>query len=152
LLDGLCGHAHRRCRVFAPGTQGHKGHALSLRWQSERSATGEAVAGEPGPADEDAAQLPAALDRAAEQRAKRRVEVEARKALFVHVRLNRVHCRVTYQVGCPFHLTTVVQLISSLETVEVDERKRALIAAGPPGQQCTKWKVSWPVAAHRGTL
>jgi hypothetical protein len=27
-----------------------------------------------------------------------KLEVEVRKILFVHVRLNRVHCRVTYQV------------------------------------------------------
>lgn len=31
-------------------------------------------------------------------RERAKAEVEGRKTLFVHVRLNRVHCRVTYQV------------------------------------------------------
>jgi hypothetical protein len=39
-----------------------------------------------------------------------KLEVEARKILFVHVRLNRVHCRVTYQVRLPHLPCTAVHV------------------------------------------
>ena len=46
--------------------------------------------------------LQAAAEKKAVSREKAKQEVEVRKTLFVHVRLNRVHCRVTYQVpSCP---------------------------------------------------
>ena len=48
--------------------------------------------------DLDEALLQAAAEKKAVTREKSKLEVEARKILFVHVRLNRVHCRVTYQV------------------------------------------------------
>lgn len=70
-------------------------HALNLRRASERAGS-EAEEG-----NEEDAQLAAALEKAANQRAKRKAEFEQRKILFVHVRLNRVHCRVTYQVLQP---------------------------------------------------
>lgn len=67
---------------------------MALRRLSERPGA-EAAAAEEG--DEEAL-LAAAAERKAAAAAKRKDAVEARKALFVHVRLNRVHCRVTYQV------------------------------------------------------
>ena len=42
--------------------------------------------------------LQAAAEKKAVSRERAKAEVEGRKTLFVHVRLNRVHCRVTYQV------------------------------------------------------
>ena len=48
--------------------------------------------------DLDEALLQAAAEKKAVSREKSKLEVEARKTMFVHVRLNRVHCRVTYQV------------------------------------------------------
>lgn len=48
--------------------------------------------------DLDEALLQAAAEKKAVTREQSKLEVEARKTLFVHVRLNRVHCRVTYQV------------------------------------------------------
>ena len=48
--------------------------------------------------DLDEALLQAAAEKKAVSREKSKLEVEARKTMFIHVRLNRVHCRVTYQV------------------------------------------------------
>ena len=67
---------------------------MALRRLSERPGAEAAAAEE---RDEEAL-LAAAAERKAAAAAKRKDAVEARKALFVHVRLNRVHCRVTYQV------------------------------------------------------
>ena len=41
-----------------------------------------------------------AAEKKERQRQKRKEQLESRRVLFVHVRLNRVHCRVTYQVRC----------------------------------------------------
>lgn len=68
--------------------------AMALRRMSERPGA-EAAAAEEG--DEEAL-LAAAAERKAAAAAKHAAAVEERKVLFVHVRLNRVHCRVTYQV------------------------------------------------------
>lgn len=38
-----------------------------------------------------------AAERRAERRRRERAAAAGRRALFVHVRLNRVHCRATYQ-------------------------------------------------------
>ena len=82
-------------------------------------AQGQKVPGKPSPGrstlgdsfsdrddlDLDEALLQAAAEKKAVTREKSKLEVEARKILFVHVRLNRVHCRVTYQVtpcSCTF--------------------------------------------------
>ncbi len=43
----------------------------------------------------------AAAERRAEQRQRERAAAAGRRALFVHVRLNRVHCRATYQARRP---------------------------------------------------
>ena len=64
-----------------------------------RSALGESFS-DRDDLDLDEALLQAAAERKAVSREKSKLEVEARKSLFVHVRLNRVHCRVTYQVTC----------------------------------------------------
>ncbi len=42
-----------------------------------------------------------AAERRAERRRRERAAAAGRRALFVHVRLNRVHCRATYQ-ACPW--------------------------------------------------
>ena len=80
--------------------QSHK--ALALRRLSERPGA-EAAAAEDG--DEEAV-LALAAERKAALAAQRKDAVEGRKALFVHVRLNRVHCRVTYQVRASFPCDT----------------------------------------------
>ena len=82
--------------------QSHK--ALALRRLSERPGA-EAAAAEDG--DEEAV-LALAAERKAALAAQRKDAVEGRKALFVHVRLNRVHCRVTYQVLPSFVIPTVL--------------------------------------------
>ena len=40
-----------------------------------------------------------ATERRAERRQRERSQAAGRRALFVHVRVNRVHCRATYQVA-----------------------------------------------------
>ena len=49
--------------------------------------------------------LQAAAEKKAVSRERAKAEVEGRKTLFVHVRLNRVHCRVTYQVPLSLSLS-----------------------------------------------
>lgn len=103
-------------------TQGHRAHGLLQKRASERSlpdapASALALPGdEAGPAGgaaahkEDAAEAAAvvlsAAEKKARERARRKSALEARKILFEHVRLNRVHCRVTYQVRALSLLTS----------------------------------------------
>ncbi len=77
--------------------QSHK--ALALRRLSERPGAEGAAAEEGLSSVDEEAMLAAAAEKKAVTAVKRKIAVEARKVLFVHVRLNRVHCRVTYQVG-----------------------------------------------------
>lgn len=83
---------HEKCPV-----QSHK--ALALRRLSERPGAEGAAAEEGNSSVDEEAMLAAAAEKKAVTAARRKIAVEARKVLFVHVRLNRVHCRVTYQVG-----------------------------------------------------
>jgi len=74
-----------------------QGHKVQGKLGSGRSTLGDSFS-DRDDLDVDEALLQAAAEKKAVSREKSKLEVEARKILFVHVRLNRVHCRVTYQV------------------------------------------------------
>ena len=105
------------CGLQLSGTQGFMPSRAHKVWSSAGShelsdgagseGAWEAQPGQVGPGDSfsdrddldlDEALLQAAAEKKAVSREKSKLEVEARKTMFVHVRLNRVHCRVTYQV------------------------------------------------------
>jgi hypothetical protein len=95
-------------------TQGaNKAHGLGLRRGASQGGIGapdlaasppeEAAAAAAEREEQRSVQATAesAAEKKAERRQKRREALESRKVLFVHVRLNRVHCRVTYQARGP---------------------------------------------------